>query len=98
MITTFKKDVQIRHSRKEIERLARSERIRYRIWIDNDDGIADSSVKSVNADEEMLNLGNVRYRCKLYVGEREICSVQGWSRIYVETAAADEAIQVLTVK
>lgn len=96
--TALKKDVQIRHPKEEVGRIARSERVRYRIWIENDDDIAGSSGESVNADGEMLNLGNGRYRCKLYVGEREICSVPGWNRIDVETAAADEAIQVLTIK
>jgi len=43
-------------------------------------------------------LGKGRYRCKLFVGEREICSVQGWNRIEVETAAAKEAIRILKAK
>lgn len=84
-------------SKEEVGRFARGERVRYRIWIEND-SIAGSSGVSVNAGEEMLNLGNERYRCKLYVREREICGVLGWDRIDFETAAADEAIQILKIK
>ena len=57
--------------------------------------VAGSSGELVKAGEEKLDLGNGRYRCKLFVGEREIFSVQGWNRIDVETAAAYEAIRIL---
>jgi len=63
-----------------------------------DDCIAVSVGDPGNAGEENLVLGKGRYRCKLFVGEREICSVQGWNRIEVETAAAKEAIRILKAK
>lgn len=40
-------------------------------------------------------MGKGRYRCKLSIGESELCCVEGWNRIDVETAAAEEAIQIL---
>ena len=96
--TALKKEVQIRHPKEEVGGLAMNEKVRYRVWIEHDDSITGSSGELVNAVEEKLDLGNGRYRCKLFVGEREICSVQGWSRIDVETAAADEAIRILKIK
>ena len=93
--TALKKEVQIRHPKEEVGGLAMNEKVRYRVWIEHDDCIAGSSGGLVNAGKEKLDLGNGRYRCKLFVGEREICSVQGWNRIDVETAAADEAIRIL---
>lgn len=37
----------------------------------------------MDAGEENLVFGKGRYWCKLFVGEKEICSVQGWNRIEV---------------
>lgn len=71
--TALKKEVQIRHPKEEVGRLARNEKVRYRVWIELDDCIAGSIGELVNAGEEKLDLGNGRYRCKLFVGEREIC-------------------------
>jgi len=96
--TALKKEVQIQHPKEEVGRLARNEKVRYRVWIELDDCTAGLIGELVNAGEEKLDLGNGRYRCKLFVGEREICSVQGWNRIDVETAAADEAMRILKVK
>ena len=87
--TAFKEDIQIRRPKEAVVRLAGSERVRYRVWIENDDYIAGS----VNVSEDKLILGNGRYRSKLFVDKREICTVQEWNRIDVETAAADEAIR-----
>ena len=94
--TALKKEVQIRHPKEEVGRLAGNEKVRYRVWIEQDDCIAGSSGELVNAGEEKLDLGNGRYRCQLFVGEREICSVQGWNRIDVETAAAEEAVRTIS--
>ncbi|KAK3175196.1 hypothetical protein OEA41_002442 [Lepraria neglecta] len=95
--TALKKEVQIQHPKEEVGVLARNEQVRYRVWIEHDDCIAGSSGVLVNEGEEKLDLGNGRYRCKLLVGEREICSVRGWNKIDVETAAADD-IRILKVK
>ena len=54
-----------------------------------------SIFESVNAGKAKLDLRNGRYRCKLFVGERAICSVQEWNRIDVERAAAGEAIRLM---
>ena len=45
--------------------------------------------------EEDLVLGKGRYRCRISVGEREVCIAQGWNRVEVETAAAEEAVRIL---
>ena len=66
MDTALKKDVQIRHPKEEVGRLARSERVRYCVWIEKD-GIAGSSRKSVNTGEKIFNFGNERY-CWKYGG------------------------------
>ena len=42
-------------------------------------------------------MGNGRYRCKLFVDEREIFSVQGWNRIDVKIVVADEAIRITNI-
>lgn len=75
-----------------------NEKVRYRVWTKHDDCIAGSSGDSVNAGKKKLDFGNGRYRCKFFVGEREIFSVQGWNRIDVETAAADEAIRITDIR
>ena len=49
----------------------------------------------VNAREGKISFGKGKYWCKLFVGEREVCSVQGWNRTEVETAAAEEAVRIL---
>lgn len=92
MDTALKEDVQIRHPKEDIGRLAGRESVKYCVWIENEDCIVGSSGKSVNASEEtyLCILGNGRYRCRLFHGEREICSVHGWNKIDVETAAANE--------
>ena len=52
----------------------------------------------MNAGEEKLVFEKGRYWCKVFVGEKEICSVQGWNRIEVETAAANKAVRILEAK
>ena len=97
--TALKNEIPILHPKEEVGILAVNEKVRYQVWIEHDDNIAGSVGELLNADKEkLLDLGSGRYRCKLFVGEREICSVQGWNRIEVETAAADEAIRHLKVK
>jgi hypothetical protein len=46
--------------------------------------------------EEDMVLGQGKCRCKIFVGEREICEVQGWNRKEVEIAAAEEAVRILS--
>ena len=45
--------------------------------------------------EEKISFGKGKYRCKLFVSEREVCSIQGWNRTEVETVAAEEAVRIL---
>lgn len=97
--TALRNEIPILHPKEEVGILAVNEKVRYQVWIEPDDCTAGSSEALLNADKEkLLDLGSGRYRCKLFVGEREICSVQGWNRVEVETAAADEAIRLLKVK
>ena len=97
--TALKNNVQIRHPKEEVGRLAGNEKVRYHVWIrDVDDYDARPTEGLVDAGQEKLALGKGRYRCKLSVGGSEICCVQGWNRIDVETAAAEEAIQIFTGK
>ena len=63
-----------------------------------DDCIAISIGELEDAGEENLVFGEGRHRCKLFVGEKEICSVQGWNRIKVETTAAKKAVRILEAK
>ena len=93
--TALKKEVQIRHPKEEVVDLAMNEKVTYRVWIEHDDCIAGSSGDLVNAGKEKLDLGNGRYQCKLFFGEREICSARGWNRIDVETAAAGRKLRIL---
>ena len=92
----LKNEGRIWHPKEELRVLARNEKVRYLVWIEKvDDCIAVSFGDPANVGEENLVLGKGRYRCKLFVGEREICSVQGWNGIEVETAAAEEAVRIL---
>jgi len=97
--TALKREARIWHPKEELGVLARNEKVRYRVWIEKvDDCIAVPVEELVNAGEEYLVFGKGRYWCKLFVGEKEICSVQGWNRIEVETAAAKEAVRILEAK
>ena len=97
--TALKNEIPIQHPKEEVGILAVNEKVRYQVWIEHDDCSPGSIGELINADKEtLLDLGSGRYRCKLFVGDREICSVRGWNRIEVETAAADEAIRHLKVK
>ena len=69
------------------------------MWIEKvDDCIAVPVEELVNAGEEKLVFEEGRYWCKLFVGEKEICSVQGWNRVEVETAAAKVVVRILEAK
>lgn len=97
--TALKNNVQIRHPKEVVGHLAGTGKVRYLVWIgDGDDYDARPMEELVDAGQEKLTLGNGKYRCKLSVGESEICCVRGWNRNDVETAAAEEAIQILTGK
>jgi len=97
--TALKREARIWHPKEELGVLARNEKVRYRVWIEKvDDCIAGPVEELVNAGEENLVFGKGWYWCKLFVGEKEICSVQGWNRIEVETAAAKEAVRILEAK
>jgi dsRNA-specific ribonuclease len=71
---------------------------------DSDSDIADGAGPSGRLDgkgvdkrqEEDMVLGQGKCRCKIFVGEREICEVQGWNRKEVEIAAAEEAVRILS--
>lgn len=74
----LKREARIWHPKEELGVLARNEKVRYRVWIEKvDDCIAIPVEELVNAGEENLVFGKGRYWCKLFVGEKEICSVQG---------------------
>ena len=100
--TAITKDIPLRHPKEDVGCLAPNARVKYHVWIEQEDcasNIAGSSNEEAGVDpakEEKFELGSGRYRCKLLIGEREICTVQGWNRIEVETAAAEEAIRILS--
>ena len=97
--TALKNNVQIRHPKEEVGRLAGNQKVRYHVWIGDVDDYNDRPMEGlVDAGQEKLALGKGKYRCKLSVGGSEICCVQGWNRIDVEIAAAEEAIQIFTGK
>ena len=96
--TALNNDVLVRHPKEEVGILAVNEKVRYQVWIEDDDCIADSRGESVDADKEKFDLDKGRYLCKLFIGEEEVCCVQGWNRIDAETAAADEAIRIIKAK
>ena len=58
--------------------LTGNEKIRYRVGIENvNDYIAIPVKELVNAGEEKLIFEKGRYWCKVLIGEKETCSVQG---------------------
>ena len=99
--TALRREVRILHPKEELGVVAGNEKVRYQVWIEKAEDCLTVPVEElvVNAsEEESLVFGKGRYRCKVFVGEEEICSVQGWNRIEVETAAATEAVRILEAK
>ena len=101
----LKIEINLWHPKEELGFLAQNEKVRYLVWIeemmsdDDDDEFTLQAGDLVNAgDEEELIFGKGKYRCKVFVGEKEVCSVQGWNRIEVETAAAEEGVRILRAK
>lgn len=54
-----------------------------------------SAEESVHGGQKKLDLGKERYRCRVFIEERDVCVVQGWNEIDVETGAAEEAMRIL---
>ncbi|KAL8746088.1 MAG: hypothetical protein Q9190_001845 [Brigantiaea leucoxantha] len=78
METALKNNVQIRHPKEEVGRLAGNEKERYHVWIeDADDHDRGPMEELVDAGQEKLALGKGRYRCNLSVGGSELCCVEG---------------------
>ena len=97
--TALERGARIWHPKEELGILAGNERVRYRVGIDKvDDCIAVPVEELVDAGEERLVLEKGRYWCKVFVGEEEICSVKGWKRVEVETAAAIKSERILEAK
>ena len=92
----LKEEVLICHPKEELGYYAKNKRVRYLVWIEElNDDFTDSVGKTVNASEDTLVFGKGRYRCRLFIGEKEICNVQGWNRMEVEIAAVEEAVRIL---
>jgi len=70
--TALKNNVQIRHPKEEVGRLAGNK-------ISREDRGCDRAPMEelVDAGQEKLALGKGRYRCKLSVGGSELCCVEG---------------------
>ena len=90
--TALDSEVQIRHPKGEVGRLARNEKVRFQVWVENK---SDRIGQWMNLEEETLALGEGKYRCKVSVGGEEICVVQGWNKLDVEIAAAEQASLIL---
>lgn len=95
----LKIEANIWHSKEELGFLAKNEKVRYLVWIEEmRDKFIFQAGDLTNAGEEKLSFEKGKYRCKLFVGEREVCSVQSWNRIEVETAAAEETVRILRIE
>lgn len=75
--TALKKEVQIRHPKEEVGGLAINKKIRYRVWIEHDDYIANLNRGLINAGKEKLDLRNGRYRCKLSLANERFIICRG---------------------
>ena len=92
----LKTEANIWHPKEELGFLAKNAKVRYLVWIEEMmDKFTLQAGDLVKPREEKISFGKGKYRCKLFVGEREVCSVQGWNRTEVETAAAEEAVRIL---
>lgn len=86
----LKTEANIWHPKEELGFLAKTEKVKYLVWIEEmRDKFTLQAGDLVNPREEKISFGKGKYWCKLFVGEREVCSVEGWNRTEVETAAAE---------
>ena len=61
----MKNNVQIRHPKKEVRRLAGNKKVRYHVWIEDvDEPDRGPMEEVVDAGQETLALGKGRYRFK----------------------------------
>ncbi|KAI4158586.1 MAG: hypothetical protein LQ342_007284 [Letrouitia transgressa] len=75
--TALENNVQIRHPKEEVGRLAGNEKVRYHMWIEDvDDHDCGPMEELVDAGQEKLALGKGRYRCKLSVDGSELCCIE----------------------
>ena len=92
------RDIECRHPKERLSPLAGNRTVRYQVWKESDpEGSLDSSmgVGQVVESQELFTFGKGSYRCKLLVGDDEVCEVQGWNRVEAETAAAERGVSIL---
>lgn len=74
----LKLEADIWHSKEGLGFLAKNEKVRYLVGIEEmRDKFTLQAGDLVNAREEKISFGKGKYWCKLFVGEREVCIVQG---------------------